>query len=262
MRVLSFCKIVEIFTLTEVLITLVIVGVIAAITVPTLITKYQKEQTVTRLKKAYSTLSQTTLKAIADYGPIKTWDILDENSADTTKIFVNKYITPYLNTAKPAQTREEGNWNTTYYYMNGSRRDYDDSVFVRFYLSDGTSYTLSYVLNETVNRYQVWVDINGDKKPNKIGRDIFLYYYNIINTPDLAGKFIPEGYGNERSYMLEEGNYKCHKNSDGCRCAVVIMKDGWQIKDDYPWQNTTKRVPESTLCCFSIFSTKSNCFVL
>ncbi|MBR6164001.1 type II secretion system protein [bacterium] len=40
------------FTLAEVLITLVIIGVIAAITVPTLITKYQKEQTVTRLKKS------------------------------------------------------------------------------------------------------------------------------------------------------------------------------------------------------------------
>ena len=96
---------------------------------------------------------------------------------------------------------------------------------------------MSHINNGTINRYQVWVDINGDKKPNKEGRDIFLYYYTIKNSssPHLEGKFIPEGYGDDRDTMLEAGNWKCHKNSDGCRCAAVIMVDGWQIKDDYPW---------------------------
>ena len=45
------------FTLAEVLITLVIIGVIAAITVPTLMAQYRKKEYVTQLKKAYSTLS-------------------------------------------------------------------------------------------------------------------------------------------------------------------------------------------------------------
>ena len=42
------------FTLAEVLITLVIIGVIAAMTIPTLVTKYQKEQTVNQLKQVFS----------------------------------------------------------------------------------------------------------------------------------------------------------------------------------------------------------------
>ena len=41
------------FTLAEVLITLGIIGIVAAMTLPTLIGKYQKKQTVTQLKKAY-----------------------------------------------------------------------------------------------------------------------------------------------------------------------------------------------------------------
>ena len=45
------------FTLAEVLITLTIIGVIAAITIPNLMQKYTKHQYVVGLKKAYSELS-------------------------------------------------------------------------------------------------------------------------------------------------------------------------------------------------------------
>ena len=78
------------FTLAEVLITLTIIGVIAALTIPNLLQKHQEQETVTRLKKAYSTLSQTTAKAIADNGPISTWEVDNETFAD-------KYLLPYLN---------------------------------------------------------------------------------------------------------------------------------------------------------------------
>ena len=44
------------FTLAEVLITLGIIGVVAAITIPNLMTHFQQEQTVTKLKKAYSVI--------------------------------------------------------------------------------------------------------------------------------------------------------------------------------------------------------------
>ena len=46
------------FTLAEVLITLGIIGVVAAMTLPTLIQKYQEKVTVNKLKKMYSVLSQ------------------------------------------------------------------------------------------------------------------------------------------------------------------------------------------------------------
>ena len=56
------------FTLAEVLITLVIIGVIAAITVPTLINKTQNQEYVSKLKKAYSTFTQATNQIIAEEG--------------------------------------------------------------------------------------------------------------------------------------------------------------------------------------------------
>ncbi len=56
------------FTLAEILITLAIIGVVAVLTIPTVVRNYQKTQTVTQLKKVYSALSNTTNFAIADYG--------------------------------------------------------------------------------------------------------------------------------------------------------------------------------------------------
>ena len=56
------------FTLAEVLITLVIIGVIAAMTIPTLMNNTNKQEYVSKLKKAYSTLSQATNRIITEEG--------------------------------------------------------------------------------------------------------------------------------------------------------------------------------------------------
>ena len=45
------------FTLSEVLITLVVIGVVAAITVPNIIQSTNKQETLSRLEKAYSAIS-------------------------------------------------------------------------------------------------------------------------------------------------------------------------------------------------------------
>lgn len=46
------------FTLAEVLITLGIIGVVAALTIPSLMTKYHRMTVETKLKKFYSTMNQ------------------------------------------------------------------------------------------------------------------------------------------------------------------------------------------------------------
>ena len=56
------------FTLAEVLITLGIIGVVAAMTLPALVGNYKKAQTISQLKKVYSTLSQSLLSSVYDNG--------------------------------------------------------------------------------------------------------------------------------------------------------------------------------------------------
>lgn len=58
------------FTLAEVLITLGIIGVVAAMTLPSLITNYQEKQRVSQLKKVYSALSQAFVSALQENGTV------------------------------------------------------------------------------------------------------------------------------------------------------------------------------------------------
>ena len=66
------------FTLAEVLITLGIVGVVAALTLPVLIGNYKKAQTISKLKVAYTLINDAFKLAVVDYGDMKTWDYVEE----------------------------------------------------------------------------------------------------------------------------------------------------------------------------------------
>ena len=63
------------FTLAEVLITLVIIGVIAALTIPNLMQKYQEQTTVKKVQKFYSTLSNAYSLAVKENGSVKDWGL-------------------------------------------------------------------------------------------------------------------------------------------------------------------------------------------
>jgi hypothetical protein len=85
-----------------------------------------------------------------------------------------------------------------------------------------------------------FVDINGVKKPNKLGRDLFVLA--IDPNKGVVPNYWDDGqdatYTKTRE-QLKKGpsnqNYQCNKNARGMWCAALIMADGWQIKDDYPW---------------------------
>ena len=120
--------------------------------------------------------------------------------------------------------------------LNNDIRNEPDYA-VRTYLNDGSSITFRVQdNNETVKSLAFNVDINGDKKPNKFGRDIFQFYYRI-QSPDnsINGKFYPTGYNKEMREELLEGTNSCNKLQNGAYCTALIMKDGWRIADDYPW---------------------------
>ena len=64
------------FTLAEVLITLGIIGVVAAMTMPALIEHHQKSVISSRLKKFYSSINQAIKLSEVDNGSSEYWDIL------------------------------------------------------------------------------------------------------------------------------------------------------------------------------------------
>ena len=85
------------FTLAEVLITLIIIGVISALAVPNLVVKYHKKMTAMQVQKAYSELNQVLNRAIAAHGEPSNWDYYGESELSD---WVKKYIVPYVKGAE------------------------------------------------------------------------------------------------------------------------------------------------------------------
>jgi hypothetical protein len=82
----------------------------------------------------------------------------------------------------------------------------------------------------TKDKICLYFDVNGVKKPNTRGKDIF--EFRIAKAPLGGVYFYPNGFEKDRDSVISGG---CSKTTTGNFCASLIMKDGWQIKDDYPW---------------------------
>lgn len=78
------------FTMAEILITLGVIGVIAALTIPNLARKWEERAIISKYKKMYATLANAYNRAVADNGDPEYWDLSDQAS-------LMKFIEPYLN---------------------------------------------------------------------------------------------------------------------------------------------------------------------
>ena len=225
------------FTLAEVLITLGIIGVVAALTMPALIANYQKKQTAVQLKKAYSTFAQALVLSQYENGDSSEWDLTEQGSSydDNLKYF-NTYWKPYLRVIKVCKTMKECGYDITGYAALGSTTYGYYGQFNNcpgFIYGDGTyAYIRPYSLapDYLPNLQLLSIDINGAKRPNVIGRDVFQFQ---IDTE----RGIISGYTNKNLCVKEKfNNTAADIATEYSRaCGGKIMADGWEIKDDYPW---------------------------
>lgn len=234
------------FTLAEVLITLGILGVVIAMTLPTVVGKYKKQATISQLKKAYTVLSQMVLQAQEDNGGAY-FSTSDTVNVDAVKAFFEQYWLPYFN--NPTVSKEGKlpyGIDLTYKKMNGSQvgtaiRTYYSAGRVFFTTLDGTTYFVlmmtweqkydddGNLISQTAkysSSQTVYVDLNGIKPPNTIGKDVFIFQVffdkNIVR---------PFGYDKTQAQI----NNDCSLNGVGNYCAAKIINDGWEMKKDYPW---------------------------
>ena len=221
------------FTLAEVLITLGIIGIIAALTLPAILAKTEKLETIARLKKAYSVLSQGIKQSEIDNGDISTWPI-GEQISDMNEYF-NKYWKPYYKGPKICQKATDCGYVSNYPWNNlsGNRLEWQllsGNSRILFILADGTFiFSPRNTYLEGDDLYQTalffYVDINGPKKPNVLGKDVFIFTLK-------DGKML-RPYHYDVEYKDIDCSLSSHENYNDC--AAKIIADGWQIKDDYPW---------------------------
>ena len=227
------------FTLAEVLITLGIIGVVAAMTLPTLVQNYTNHVVETRLSKFYSKFNEAIRLAEVKFGDRKYWyeDAggieLDENgnpieSTSKTDIWFKKYLSSFLITKKQFTTRGE----------------------VTYYLNDGSAFKFSNETNVFSVREIIFYPGNPEKCKklgDKMGicKFAFEYYPIDTNTPEwkyLTNKGLePKKYAwdGRVSSLYNDGIRGC-KNSGGelkgSYCTAIIQLNGWKIPKDYPYK--------------------------
>ena len=205
------------FTLAEVLITLGIIGVVAAMTMPSLIQNYQEKATVTKLKKCYSLVSQAYVSILNDEGGSDTLQAGDD-------LEMMEKFGKYLKYQKTCGRNKGCFPNVTYKSVTGngySKWEDDTTDRSRAVLTDGTliMFNKSAMWGGNEGNYlyaQIYVDINGFKGPNQLGRDFFYFYI----SPE---KIVPAG-----AKALEEKNedQKFTKNciqQNGYACAAWVI---------------------------------------
>ena len=235
------------FTLAEVLITLGIIGVVAAMTIPNLISKAREKATVAQVKETYSILSQGFRRAIDEYGDVSSWCVRSDNTeeqcaeqiAENLSHFVRlspcKIVYPGSKcVAKFYKTRFKGNnsqfgllWRTTYILNNGS--------VIQFSAGNGDGYVSSWCtagLNS--GSYQgvcgyISLDINGASGPNIDGKDLFRFkiyqdgisplgrkkddvWIETFNNGCMGRHFYQ--FGTCTGWIIEQGNMEYLHNSD------------------------------------------------
>ena len=241
------------FTLAEVLITLAIIGVVAALTIPTLMANYQKTQYVAGLKKAYAEITEAMKLMANDYGcsdDLKCTGLFN-NDSNTLGTEFKKYFKLAKDCGTTYDENDEktkclSNSYSQYYDATDERSDMNSAYpgSYNFITADGFGISLvnsscdtnwdTSNTNLNINSVcaEIFIDVNGLKGPNNSGRDIFGFLITNGKGPTLYPFGGSEGKDSGQSWVDASGTpQSCYDGlTSGTYCAGRVMEEGWQMK--------------------------------
>ena len=222
------------FTLAETLVALAIIGVLASITIPSIVNSYNKVVYQVKLRKIYAVLAQISQYAVADYGEMSYTDFYDGSSEKVQEWYSN-YMKPYLKIDKECFD-ESGCWADEVKHLNGDEvsnltaRGIGGNI-VTFRTLDGTLFNADgnvpedlnnlFGIDSDVDGLVLHVDLNGLKGPNIIGKDIFVFVYTNKG-------FVPAGNDRDKDFVEQE----CSEDGAGIMCASKIARNNWKFGDE------------------------------
>lgn len=220
------------FTLGEILIALGVIGIVATLVIPQLVSGHKTNTAKAQFNTAYAMLSKAITEMEADDIPVEP----SKYSSDRTKLY--EELKKYNKVTYDCGTIASGNPNTSIcpsnrdykiYKKNSSTNIYSSSLNKGcFVVNNGMLVCVGSILSQTL----ISVDINGkNKKPNKWGYDLFTF--QLVE----GGHLLP--FGNPYSmYPFSEPERYC-QNEDtnnvysGCTCAQFAVSDEEYFKKLY-----------------------------
>ena len=210
------------FTLVEVLITLGIIGVVAAMTLPTVITNVQKKVVENQLKVFNTTINNAFRMAQVEHGGTFDDWIPSYHSFSYAEMreWLGKYLFPYIK----------------YYDVSDCRSEN---------MVDGSNIVQDGICFHMANGALIWIHINDDGgdltyyvngKTQINPRNGFQFQFAKTNKKsEFVEPYIQYWNGNKAS-LTSGGTWGCYKGCTNCAyCTKLIQLNNWEISDDYPW---------------------------
>lgn len=216
------------FTLAEVLITLGIIGVVVAMTLPMLISNNNKTEVETRLQRVDSILNSVVKLAENDYGEPRYWADADSQTVLKT------YFMPYL----PGSTFINESSMGAYVVSSdgGDSFSLNGGYASGIKLKTGEIIRIVGGINQDSGLLQIGVLLSENKKGKYIsGKDFFTFFMDtskgVVDVKPWAEKWGVTSCTNNRDTLVNQ----C-KTSTGhsALCLMLIECNGWKIPNDYP----------------------------
>ena len=163
-----------------------------------------------------------------DNGPINDWDFGATNNKEALKTWFKTYFAPYIK------------------YSESDYVEDNDATYPKIFIQLANGVMISFWNNSPVNdpnTKNIHIVVYF-KEPGKarVGKDVFVFM--IGKTPSARHSIFenhpirPYDYpinGTDRNVWTSDTTFGCNKDGNKMDCTGLIMQDGWEIKDDYPW---------------------------
>ena len=247
------------FTLSEVLITLGIIGVVAALTVPNLVTSYQRKAQTVQLRKTISeienaldlliteegktSLAQTSIAeddGVSEFFKNHMRIIKSCSSTETSNCFASENYT----SIDGSRTKAFSCAGTSYVLANSAAVCANKTELVAIEakeknsdpLTPSTSTPFFQMVSSGLN-IELYIDTNGSAPPNIGGRDMFLVYIkpdgtivSSVATNDTVCTLNSE----KKPVCVEADKYTiedstCESSAFGSKCFAKILDSNWEM---------------------------------
>ncbi len=201
------------------MLTMTIVGVVAALTIPTLHYQRLKKEYSAKLKNFYSKVHNAILDMEMDKGSFR--DVQKPTGSLNNGLeWWLEYIDPYMGHSMV------------------------DEAHNKVYFKDGSNIGVYYV----GHFLEFYYDVNGDKSPNRYGYDRYLYLFGFddntrercFSNPDtFFGVYCPAGVsitGVTRDELVNRCKNGHEGYGAGVWCTKLLQNDQWEYKSDYPYK--------------------------
>lgn len=178
------------FTLAEVLITMGIIGIVAEMTIPTLMQNFQRQVLISQLKRSYALISQVYPSVVNDNGDPTTWPNITCMN-DVAKIFIPYFQTVATDTPAGSDygtpgghimgypnnnnTMDLTKTTTNYPFYPQLKLKSGETIWFDAPTTPTTGFTCPGSTNGTPFCFMLSIDVNGVSLPNRWGVDIFSF---------------------------------------------------------------------------------------